>query len=664
MMHRKSTLNLFYVFLHYKYPTMKIIFCLLAIHFTFLLNAQVMPNLKIQENITNAEKKHHKKLLEHPKSLTGYNYNMSYQRFYWEVNPAVNYIKGSVTTYFKPVHASMTEMSFDMTASLQCDSVLYHGTSITKNHSSEELIISLPVSIPLGQPDSITVFYQGIPPSNGMGSFTQALHGTDPIIWTLSEPYGAKDWMPCKQTLTDKIDSIDIFIKSPSQYKVASNGLLISEQVSGTDKTTHWKHRHPIVTYLIAFAVTNYSVYSDWVHYANGDSLEVLNYVYPENLATAQQGTANTPALINLYNQYFIDYPFNNEKYGHAECGFGGGMEHQTMTFCGSFSYELIAHELAHQWFGDYITCGSWHDIWINEGFATYLTGWTYEKFSYDFYWPAWKTAEIEFVTELPDGSVYCADTTSVDRIFDGRLSYSKGALLLHMLRWEIGDTAFFAGMRGILTDPNLVNGFAYTPDIIHHFETTGDTSLTEFFNDWFYGEGYPIYQIGWSQNLSNVVTLTINQTQSHPSVSFFEMDLPIRFIGDTKDTICKINNISNNQIINIPLDFTVNILEFDPDHWIVTRNPVIQRINEIVYEEDIRIVPNPVKDQVTVYSKKALHFDKIEIVNILGNVIITLSPEGKKNTILIDTHNLGTGNYIVKMKIGDTLISKKLIKE
>lgn len=643
---------------------MKILLILLALHFSINLNAQQMPDPKVRESISNSEKNQHKKLTSQSKSLAGYNYNMIYQRFYWEVNPAVKFIKGSVTTYFKPVITNLSEMSFDMTASLQCDSIKYHGTLISYTHTSEELIITLPSSIPPGQPDSITVYYQGIPPSNGMGSFTQDFHGSDPIIWTLSEPYGAKDWMPCKQSLNDKIDSIDVFIKCPSQFKAASNGLLISEQINGANKTTHWKHRYPIVTYLIAFAVTNYTVYSDWVHYTNGDSLEVLNYVYPENLTTAQQGTANTPMIVNLFNQYFIDYPFNNEKYGHAECGFGGGMEHQTMTFCGTFDYELIAHELAHQWFGNYITCGSWHDIWLNEGFATYVTGWTYEKFFNGYYWPFWKAQEIDYITQDPGGSVYCADTASVDRIFDGRLSYTKGAMLLHMLRWEIGDSAFFSGIRNYLTDPNLANGFAYTPDFVHHMELTGDTNLTEFFNDWFYGEGYPVYQINWTQNVSNVVGLTISQTQSHPSVSFFEMDLPIKLVGDTKDTICRVHNNLNNQTIDIPLDFTVNNIQFDPDLWIVTKNTVIQRINEIIYDEDIRIVPNPFKNQVTVYSKNALHFDKIELTNMLGNVIKTLTPEGKKNSILIDTSNLASGNYIIKFQIGKTVITKKLTKE
>ncbi|NOZ35444.1 MAG: M1 family metallopeptidase [Chlorobi bacterium] len=116
-------------------------------------------------------------------------------------------------------------------------------------------------------------------------------------------------------------------------------------------KTAHWKHRHPIAAYLIAIAVTNYSSYSDYVTLTTGENIEVLNYVYPENLTSAQNNTPNVLDVIQLYSDLFIPYPFADEKYGHAQFGWGGGMEHQTMSFMHGFSHHLMAHELAHQWF-------------------------------------------------------------------------------------------------------------------------------------------------------------------------------------------------------------------------------------------------------------------------------------------------------------------------
>lgn len=197
------------------------------------------------------------------------------------------------------------------------------------------------------------------------------------VLWTLSEPYGARDWWPTKQTLNDKIDSCDIFVTTPSGYKVGSNGILLNVVQDGNNVIHHWKHIHAEPAYLIAIAVADYSEYIDWVPLDSGDSLMVLEYVYPCNLLSAQLQTTDIIPTMQFFIELFGDFPF--EKYGHAQFGWGGGMEHSSMTFVGGFNHGLLAHELAHQWFGDKITCGSWQDIWLNEGFATYLEGLTYD---------------------------------------------------------------------------------------------------------------------------------------------------------------------------------------------------------------------------------------------------------------------------------------------
>ncbi len=131
-------------------------------------------------------------------------------------------------------------------------------------------------------------------------------------------------------------------------------------------------------------------------------------------------------------------------------------MEHQTISFEGYFGEELLSHELAHQWFGNSITCASWSDIWLNEGFATYLSGIIIEKNDPAENWLAWKKDLINYICSEPGGSVYVQDTTSYQRIFDGRLSYSKGAMVLHMLRSELGDSIFFTSIKNYLNDPLL----------------------------------------------------------------------------------------------------------------------------------------------------------------------------------------------------------------
>ncbi|NJO89138.1 MAG: M1 family metallopeptidase [Chloroflexia bacterium] len=316
----------------------------------------------------------------------------------------------------------------------------------------------------------------------------------------------------------DKADSIDLVIIHPTTYKAAGNGKLISENVINGKMHTHWKHRHPITAYLVAFAVTNYSTYSDYVPMDDGDPIEILNYVYPEDLSYAKVNTPATIEIMQLYNRLFITYPYRDEKYGHAQFGWGGGMEHQTMSFMVNFGFGLIAHELAHQWFGDYITCNSWKNIWLNEGFATYCESLTHEFGLSGENWANWKRNEINYITEEPGGSLFVNDTTSENAIFSGRLSYAKGGMVLHMLRGEVGDTAFFRGIRNYLQDEKLANAFASTENLQAHMEGESGKDLDYFFKDWVYGQGYPSYSFYWGQDENGIGTIKITQTQSHSS--------------------------------------------------------------------------------------------------------------------------------------------------
>lgn len=284
------------------------------------------------------------------------NYDINYHRLYWNVNPAVAQIAGEVTTHFT-ANTDMDEIVFDLADNMTVSAVKQRGEDLAfSQNNKDELIIKFPTTLNAKKLDSVTVSYSGNPVSSGFGSFEISTHGSNvPVLWTLSEPYGAKGWWPCKQDLIDKIDSVDIYVQHPSQYKAASNGLLISEKPWLFGNTiTHWRHKHPIPAYLIAIAVTNYSVYKD---NPKGLDFDIVNYVYPEDLSETRAKTAVTTDIMLLFNELFEMYPFADEKYGHAQFGWGGGMEHTTMSFMGSWRRFLIAHELAHQWFGNKVTC-------------------------------------------------------------------------------------------------------------------------------------------------------------------------------------------------------------------------------------------------------------------------------------------------------------------
>jgi aminopeptidase N len=637
---------------------------LLLLLITGIAFSQRQPDKDFIKNISSHEAKNHQNLFKLSNSKLGGDYDLYYHRMNWYVNPAVDSIRGAVTSYFTAL-SQMNSIQFELNSPMVVESVKFHNNNITTySHIANVITITLPNQIPVNQKDSITIYYKGSPPQGvGFGSFIQDLHNGVPIIWTLSEPYGAPDWWPCKNSLSDKIDSIDIYVTTPSLYKVASNGLLKSTTLAGSNKIFHWKHKYPIATYLIAIAVTNYHVYSNYAN-LNSGILQILNYVFPEDSNVAHTSTPDLIPVLQLYDSLFSDYPFMNEKYGHAQFNWGGGMEHQTMTFLVNFGYDLMAHELAHQWYGDKVTCKSWHDIWINESFATYLNGLTYKFLNTASAWYNWKHNTVNDVIQQPDGSVYCYDTTSVSRIFNGRLSYNKGAMVLNMLRCKIGDSVFFSCMKNFITDSQLAYGFAGTTEFKTHAEVSSGQNLMDFFNDWIYNEGYPIYTLYSTIYADSSVDLIISQTQSHPSVSFFELLVPVRFSNGTKDTLLVFNNTINNQSFSFSLNFKPNFVTFNPEYdliavldtSVITYNISNEKINPF------SISPNPCNSNITVVNNGSV-VKTFEIYDLRGHIYKDIRMNENFNRKVIDISNLQKGTYIIKITTLDNNFMLKLVK-
>lgn len=634
----------------------------------YLLGQQETLDCKDLSGIIQLERAANSGLVHFRSPETTNNYDLKYHRMEWFLDPNVNYIDGSVTSYFESTTEGFQQINFDLSAALTVTEVLYHGQNMTFNHSAEHILeINLPQIIPNGELDSITVVYEGAPVHTGFGSFRKGItHEGNPIIWTLSEPFGAKDWWPCKIDLNDKIDSIDVIVSTPLPYRVASNGLLVSETQGGSGATYHWKHRYPITAYLIAVAVADFDVYSNFVPVDDGPDIEVLNYVYPEKLEQAMAATPTTVEIMHLFNDLFGLYPFANEKYGHAQFGFGGGMEHQTMSFMGGWSHALQAHELAHQWFGNKVTCGSWQDIWLNEGFATYLEGLTYEHGLGTTDWREWLIGRINKVTEQPDGAVWVQDSTNINRIFNGRLSYSKGAMVLHMLRWKLGDEDFFQALRNYLDDSQLAYGYARSHHLKSHLEAQSGMDLTPFFEDWFYGEGYPSYRINWWEE-NGSIQVYIQQATSHSSVDFFEMPIPIQFSGEGLDSIVVFDHTFSGQQFSINLPFEPEEATFDPALWLVSKNNEVN--NAIVFTKDlaeltssVKLFPNPASDQINVHLDNWPEMPQnMTILNLTGQPVLELDRPSFYNEISIN--ELPAGLYFIEMSTTRGRLSTKFLK-
>ncbi|MBP0905602.1 M1 family aminopeptidase [Mariniflexile gromovii] len=607
-----------------------------------------------------------KKMLQKANANTG-NYDVKYHRLEFSLDPSVAFISGAVTTYFE-AKENLNQVTFDLSNNMIVSQVTQRGNTLSfTQNTNDELVIALPTIQNTGVLDSLTISYSGNPISSGFGSFEQTQHEGDPVIWTLSEPYGAKGWWPCKQDLNDKIDNIDVYITTPQfnpsneEYMAVSNGLEQSQKINGSNKTTHFKHGYPIPAYLIAIAVTNYEVYAHTVP-NNGNPFDIVNYVYPENLGYAQASTPVTVDIMNLFTNLFEEYPFANEKYGHAQFGWGGGMEHTTVSFMGNFSRNLIAHELAHQWFGNKITCGSWKDIWLNEGFATYLSGLTIEHLDGNNAFATWKQERNASITSATNGAVYLtdADTTNVNRIFSSRLTYNKGAMVLHMLRKKLGDANFFQGVKNYLSNPNHAYAYAKTPDFISIMEALSGENLTEFFNDWLYNHGYPSYTVQWSQPTANQVSISISQTQSDASVTFFEAPVTLRLTGTLGEMLdVTLNNTVNNQTFLSSVNFTVASIQFDPESDLISKNNNVSLgINHTDFQSDFVIHPNPSTNAFYVVKPENVEVNEVRIFNTLGQLLI------KTNwSPIINASYFASGMLFVQFHTNAGIINKTVLK-
>jgi aminopeptidase N len=619
----------------------------------------VEQHLDIDELACLESKKYHLHQLMEIESNTGYNYDLIHCRLEWNLDPTQTFISGKVTNTFLYT-ATDSLVEFDLAQNMVVDSIYYHGERILSfAHTGGKIKITLTNTLQPGQKDSVSIFYKGAPITTGFGSFYKATHAGVPIVWTLSQPYGAKDWWPCKNTLTDKIDSLDVFIKTSNKYVGVSNGVLVSETPVDTFKVYHWRHRYPITTYLVAVAVTNYTRYTDKVPVPGHDSLLVWNYVYPETVNLTRQATKNVVRQIQFFDSLFMRYPFHKEQYSHAQFSWGGGMEHQTMSFMGSFGFDLMAHELAHQWFGNYITCRSFKDIWLNEGFATYLNALANERFNPTI-WQNWKTGASNNIMSQPGGSLMVDDTLDVGRIFNGRLSYNKGAFFLHMLRWHLGDSLFFAGIRSYLSDPDVKFGYATTAQLKANFEAVSGQDLGYYFTNWYEKEGFPTINYLCDLSDNGLVTLTLNQTTSHPSVSFFPIKIPFRFRLGSYDTTVAVWHLQNGQVTTFNLGELASEVLVDPDRWLIARfegNVITSKAKTIANSPTYLLSPNPALNKVNISNLSADKTHTLQLTDIHGKKLLSQVFTGSEK--VLDITHLKQGFYFISI---DGMPTQKLI--
>ena len=489
-------------------------------------------------------------------------YDIHYYDLDLRLRPEQKTIDGTVGIGFLVVEDSLDRIELDLTDNYLVTKVEGISGPLTFLHENDLLVVLLGAFISNATEGYIKVYYRGSP---GTNAFNFDTRNGQPLIWSLSEPFGAREWWPCKNYPFDKADSARISITVPEGLVAGSNGFLESEQTVNGWTSFVWKEQYPIASYLISVAVHPYRIHRDYFHYTAEDSMEMVHYIFPDHYDEVASAYDQTTEMIAFYSDVFGLYPFIEEKYGHAEFPWNGGMEHQTLTsILGPYEY-LIAHELAHQWWGNMITCKDFHHIWLNEGFATYAEAlWAEHRYG--------KQAYFNKMNEkiyLGGGTIYVPDLEDEGRIFSGPLSYNKASWVLHMLRHLVGDESFFE----ILTtygNSSKKYGVATTVHFQAVCESVSGKDLDDFFDQWIYNENHPVYSYEWTvepEGSGYRTHLTIAQDQAFPLFSL-PVDIGIGWQGG--DTTLVIQNEFRVQNYSFYTAALPNRLNIDPEGWIL----------------------------------------------------------------------------------------------
>ncbi len=660
---------------------MKKLFCLLSFFLSVScsLYSQTFPDrTKSEKEIVKSEKLQYERLnkildVQYPGDST---IDITYYKLDLSLTNQPKYLKGVVTVSAKSTVPALDKLFLDLQNTMKVDSVKIGSLKLNFSQptASAKLVITLNTIYNAGQQFSINIYYQGTPGSSGFGSFTFGDDGSGgPAIYTLSEPYGASDWWPCKDTPADKADSSDVWITVDDSLTAVSNGVL--QQIINNGNGTHtfrWKNSYPIAQYLISMAIANYSVYNTYFKYSPTDSMLISNYIWRKDFNDATKNVLNKTAnMIGIYSKVYGPYPFLKEKYGHAQFGWSGGMEHQTITSVGAYYETLIAHELAHQWFGDKITCKTWNDIWLNEGFATYSESIYYEneygKQAYDSYITSlMKTAEVD-----KRRSVYVDDISSVGRIFNYSTSYAKGGVVLHMLRGIVGDSTFFKILRTYNNDPRFAYGVASTSDFESVAENVSGLDLRYFFNEWIYGVGYPSYKFKW--NYTHIgggmyqISFDVEQA-SRLNPDFFIMPIQLKVSTDAGDTLLTVFNNQKNQSFTFVVKGRPVDLVFDPNNFIMKEAVQTEIPKEIIPTEYTldQNYPNPFNPFTVIrYHLPKRTFVKLVITDAAGKEATTLVNEDQllgSYSVRFDGSKYASGVYFYTLTTDDFHQTRKMV--
>jgi aminopeptidase N len=577
-----------------------------------------------------------------------------------DVETNTTFISGNVKFLAQAVD-NITTFAFELHPNYTVSSVIvknitHTGTAIARTNN--EIRVNLISAIDAGEMFEAIIYYSGNGPvdnSNPDAGFCQrtASNGKK-YTYTMSQPYGTADWMPVKQILADKADSVKVYITTSASNRVGSQGVLKQVvNVGGGKNRYEWESKYPIAYYLISFAVGEYVDYTINAN-VGSKTIPIVNYLYDNASVTANQSNLNqTKLTLEKFSELFGEYPFSNEKYGHCQVPHNFYLENQTMSSMIGFPNSVIAHELAHQWYGDALTLQSFSEIGFSEGFATY------SEYLYREHFVSLSSAQNTYqnwrnnVMSQPGGSVYLADSLNTTAMFDSRLIYQKGACLVQMMRYLVNNDALFYQALNSFTNTYKHQNVTYNL-FANHFESVTGVNLTQdFLPQWFRGEGYPTYNITWNWK-DGVLHILSNQTTSKPSVTpFFKMPFELALTdinGNT--TIIRLAQNQNKQFHRVNISTPIVSISFDPRIFLLAKH-TITKDNTLIIDDNAPIItdlkPAHLAENVPVDTKLEITFNE-NIFKNAGKIFI----KNEADESIFEEFNIGSsavqvsGNKIV----------------
>jgi aminopeptidase N len=584
-------------------------------------------------------------------------YDVKWYKIDIKVSDTIALVSGSTKILSEIKSITLDTFCFELSKQLIIDSVVTNKLKCNYSREGDLVLVSLNSTVKSGTLLDVDIYYRG---KNGDSFFFSSFSSRKdtewdiPVTWTLSEPFGAKTWFPCKQLLSDKADSSTIMITVDKHLKAGSNGILQSVIPMDSNKVKYvWKTKYPVAYYLLSFTVADYSEYSFYATVNEHDSVLVQNYYYnrPGYFEKNKTGMENTAKFIQLFSRLFGDYPFKNEKYGHCVAPMGGGMEHQTMTTLSGFGYDLVSHELSHQWFGDLVTCSDWRNIWINEGFASYseylaignlkskdeAIDWMENTFKYSFYYPK--------------GSLYVPKEYENDelRIFSMGLSYKKGAAIIQALRNEINnDSLFFSVLKQFLKTYSYRSASA--DDFLMVLNDVTGSDYKWFLDQWFYGKGFPEVDIFWNQTNDSIKVYSVQKNSSFTNQAFkFHYDFKISNSGN--ETIVKrVYQDAWSQMFTFPCSFGNSKLEVNPDYKSYFKlNNFNTSVDLPTMDNIIQLEKTTFKDSLQIKFNQMIGNSKLFFTDLKGNPVLERKVK-KQSSMVINTSFFDSGFYLLNL--------------